>query len=87
MLSLTDLNTNQALDKAEMSDVHGGFALSDLGESFSVAGIVNAPQIDLGTHLLLQNQAVAVDQSGNIGGLNLVFSDQTQNGIAGQVAV
>ncbi|NEX23254.1 hypothetical protein G3480_23645 [Thiorhodococcus mannitoliphagus] len=85
MLTITDLTIRHDLDAAAMSNVRGGFALSDFDALFGTA-IVNAPEIDLGTHALLQSQGVAVDQSGNIGGLNLVFSNQTQNGIAGQVA-
>ncbi|NEV63935.1 hypothetical protein [Thiorhodococcus minor] len=84
MLTITDLALRNDLDAAALSDVRGGFALSDFDALFGTA-IVNAPEIDLGTHALLQSQGVAVDQSGNIGGLNLVFSDQTQSGIAGQV--
>ncbi|NEV60422.1 hypothetical protein [Thiorhodococcus minor] len=83
MLTITDLAVRNDLDAAAMTTVRGGFSFSDFDSLF---GIVNAPEIDLGTHLLSQNQALAVDQSNNIGGLNLVISDQTQNGIAGQVA-
>ncbi|NEX23066.1 hypothetical protein G3480_22670 [Thiorhodococcus mannitoliphagus] len=86
MLSINDLPLRHDLDAATMSNVRGGFALSDFDAFFGTA-IVNAPEIDLGTHALLQSQGVAVDQSSNIGGLNLVISDQTQNGIAGQVAI
>ncbi|NEV65301.1 hypothetical protein [Thiorhodococcus minor] len=82
MLTITDLTLRDDLDAAAMTKVRGGFSLSD----FDSLGIFNTPEIDLGTHALLQSQGVAVDQSGNIGGLNLVFSNQTQNGIAGQVA-
>jgi hypothetical protein len=83
MLTITDLNAESTLDAAAMTNVRGGLSLSD----FDSFGIFNTPQIDLGTHLLGQTQQLAVDQSGNIGGVNLVFSDQTQNGIAGQVAI
>lgn len=85
MLTLTDLTAESTLDTAALSTVRGGFSLDDFGSLFST-GIVNAPEIDLGTHFLAQSQALAVNQAGNIGGLNLVISDQTQNGIAGQVA-
>ena len=83
MLTLTDLTVRHDLDTTAMGRVRGGSSLSDFDSYF---GITNAPEIDLGTHALLQSQGVAVDQSGNIGGLNLVFSTQTQNGLAGQVA-
>ncbi|NEX19947.1 hypothetical protein G3480_06410 [Thiorhodococcus mannitoliphagus] len=85
MLNITDLTLSHDLDAVAMTNVRGGFAMSDFDSLFGTA-IVNAPEIDLGTHALLQSQGVAVDQSSNIGGLNLVFSNQTQNGIAGQVA-
>lgn len=86
MLTITDLAIRHDLDAAAMGAVRGGFSLSDFDSLFST-GIVNAPRIDLGTHLLAQEQLLAVDQSNNIGGLNLVFSDQTQNGLSGQVAI
>ncbi|NEV64001.1 hypothetical protein [Thiorhodococcus minor] len=85
MLTITDLALRNDLDAAAMTSVRAGFSFSDFESLFST-GIVNAPTIDGGTHALLQSQGVAVDQSGNIGGLNLVISDQTQNGIAGQDA-
>ncbi|NEX22262.1 hypothetical protein G3480_21905 [Thiorhodococcus mannitoliphagus] len=82
MLTITDLTLRNDLDAAAMGSVRGGFSLSD----FDSLGIFNTPEIDLGTHLLAQGQSIAVDQSFNIGGLNLVIADQDQNGIAGQVA-
>ena len=82
MLSITDLTVRNDLDAAAMGSIRGGLSLSD----FDALGIFNTPEIDLGTHALLQSQGVAVDQSSNIGGLNLVFANQSQNGIAGQVA-
>lgn len=86
MLTLNDLNTDRTLDKAAMSGVRGGLAVagSDL-ESFF--GIFNSPTLDLGTHELLQSQAVAIDQSGATGGFNINGISQTQNGISGQVSV
>lgn len=86
MLTITDLHAEATLEAVAMTTVRGGLAPSGLGDSFTGLGIFNTPTIDLGTHLLLQEQAVAVNQSGNIGGLNLVFSDQSQNGVSGQVA-
>ncbi|NEX22259.1 hypothetical protein G3480_18435 [Thiorhodococcus mannitoliphagus] len=86
MLNLTDLSADRTLDKAAMSGVSGGYAFA--GDAFGAFfGIVNAPEIDLGTHLLAQEQAVAVDQSNAIGGFNVVGANQTQNGISGQVSV
>lgn len=82
MLSITDLTVRNDLDAAAMGSIRGGLSLSD----FDALGIFNTPEIDLGTHALLQSQGIAVDQSSNIGGLNLVFANQSQNGIAGQVA-
>ncbi|NEX19946.1 hypothetical protein G3480_06405 [Thiorhodococcus mannitoliphagus] len=86
MLSITDLTADRTLDEDAMSGVSGGFAFAgDYASAFF--GIVNAPEIDLGTHLLAQEQAVAVDQSNAIGGFNVVGSSQTQNGISGQVSL
>lgn len=87
MLTITDLTLRHDLDATAMSDVRGGFSMSDLASLLGSGGIFNAPTIDGGAHTLLQSQGVAVDQSGNIGGLNLVISDQTQNGVSGQVAI
>ena len=59
-----------------MRDVRGGFF-----------GLFNAPIIDAGYHALGQGQAAVIDQSYNLGGLNLVINNQEQNGVAGQVVV
>lgn len=86
MMTITDLNTDHTLDKAAMSGVRGGYAFA--GDVFgSVLGIVNAPKIDLGTHLLAQEQSIAVDQRNAIGGFNIAAPSQTQNAISGQVSV
>ena len=86
MLTLTDLSADRTLDKAAMSGVSGGSAFA--GDVFgTLLGIVNAPTLDLGTHLLAQEQNVAVDQSSSIGGFNVVGASQTQNGISGQVSL
>ncbi len=82
MLTITDLTVRHDLDTTAMSHVRGGSSLSD----FDALGIFNTPQIDLGTHLLAQGQSIGVDQSFNIGGLNLVIADQDQHAISGQVA-
>jgi hypothetical protein len=85
MLTITDLSARADLDRSAMSSVRGGMTtLPGLADPFF--GITNAPTIDAGSHFLAQGQALAVDQSFNLGGLNLVFSDQTQNGVSGQVA-
>ena len=76
MLTVKDLPESTELDRAAMSKVAGGFDFLSL---------LNAPVIDAGSHFLAQGQALVVDQSFNIGGLNLVINDQSQNGIAGQV--
>lgn len=86
MLTLKDLSADRTLDPTAMRGVSGGYAFA--GEAFgSFLGILSAPEIDLGTHLLAQEQAVAVDQSGAVGGFNVVGSSQTQNGISGQVSL
>ena len=77
MLTVKDLAANTELDRAAMTDVRGGF---------DFLGLWNAPIIDAGSHYLAQGQALAVDQSFNLGGLNLVINTQEQNGVAGQVA-
>ncbi|NEX22924.1 hypothetical protein G3480_21910 [Thiorhodococcus mannitoliphagus] len=86
MLTITDLTADRTLDKTAMSGVHGGSALA--GDALSAFfGYFNSPTLDLGTHLLAQEQNVAVDQSNAIGGFNVVGANQTQNGISGQVSV
>ena len=86
MLTIANLETDRTLDTAAMRGVRGGLALA--GDVFgSFFGIANAPTIDLGTHLLGQEQNVAVDQSNAIGGFNLVGSHQTQSGVSGQVSL
>lgn len=82
MLTITDLSASHDLDRSAMSHVSGGFSVP-----VSWYEITNAPTIDAGAHQLFQGQSLGVNQAGNLGGLNLVFSDQTQNGIAGQVAI
>ncbi|NEV62195.1 hypothetical protein [Thiorhodococcus minor] len=86
MMTIADLSADHTLGTAAMSGVRGGYAFA--GDVFgSVFGIVNAPEIDLGTHLLAQEQAVAIDQSNAIGGFNVAAPSQTQNAISGQVSV
>ncbi|NEV64000.1 hypothetical protein [Thiorhodococcus minor] len=85
MMTITDLTADRTLDKAAMSGVSGGAAFA--GDAFGAfAGYFNSPTLDLGTHLLAQEQAVAVDQSNATGGFNVVGSNQVQNGISGQVS-
>ncbi|MGB5200068.1 MAG: hypothetical protein WBN68_15380 [Sedimenticolaceae bacterium] len=74
MLTIKDLSASNELDRAAMTDVRGGF----------LPGIFNLPVIDSGYHFLAQGQALAVDQSYNLGGLNLVINNQEQNGVSGQ---
>ncbi len=74
MLTIKDLSASKELDRAAMTDVRGGF----------LPGIFNLPVIDAGYHALYQGQALGVDQSYNIGGLNLVINNQEQNGVSGQ---
>ena len=81
MLTIKDLSASKDLDRAAMTDVRGGF----LSEAGVPSGIFNLPIIDAGSHFLAQGQALAVDQSYNLGGLNLVINNQEQNGVAGQV--
>jgi len=86
MLTITDLTMRNDLDRAAMSRVSGGF--TDVpGFPTSFFSITNTPTIDAGSHLLAQGQSLGVNQAYNLGGLNLVISDQNQNGIAGQVAI
>ncbi len=77
MLTVKDLTANTEMDRAAMKEVAGGFGLFPL---------LNAPIIDAGSHFLAQSQYLGVDQSFNIGGLNLVINNQEQNGVSGQVA-
>ena len=85
MLTITNLTTESSLSADELRDVRGGFSLP--GMPGSLFDITNAPTIDAGSHFLAQGQSLGVDQSFNLGGLNLVISDQTQHGVSGQVAV
>jgi hypothetical protein len=84
MLTITDLSVSESLDAEALRAVRGGMALPGMPASF--ASIFNGPTIDAGSHFLNQAQALAVDQSGNLGGLNLVINDQSQIGVSGQVA-
>ncbi|NEV65300.1 hypothetical protein, partial [Thiorhodococcus minor] len=82
MLTITDLTADRTLDEATMRGMRGGLAVA--GSDFSsFFGYFNSPTLDLGTHELIQSQAVAVDQSGATGGFNINSSSQTQNGISG----
>ena len=82
MLTIKDLSANKELDRAAMTDVRGGF-LGEEGAPF-LGGILNAPIIDDGYHFLAQGQYLGVDQSHNLGGLNLVINYQGQEGVSGQ---
>ncbi|NEX20777.1 hypothetical protein G3480_10715 [Thiorhodococcus mannitoliphagus] len=86
MLSINDLTADRTLDKAAMSGLRGGLAVAG-DDLASFLGYFNAPTLDLGTHELIQSQAVAVDQSGATGGFNINSGSQTQNGISGQVSL
>ena len=81
MLTIKDLHASKDLDRAAMTTVSGGSHLMP----YPVYGLFNAPTIDAGTHELLQEQVVGVDQSGNVGGFNGVANYQVQNGVSGQV--
>ncbi len=86
MLTIADLTADRTLDQTAMSGVHGGSAL--VGDDPSAFfGYFNSPTLDLGAHLLAQEQNVAVDQSSSVGGFNVVGTSQTQNGISGQVSI
>ena len=84
MLNIEDLPVNEELDRAALRAVRGGMGMPGMPASFF--GVLNAPTIDNGFHSLMQGQSLAVDQGYNLGGLNLVISDQTQNGVAGQIS-
>ena len=83
MLTIKDLSASKELDRAAMTEMRGGFFGE--GELPFLAGFLNAPIIDSGYHFLAQGQAAAIDQSHNLGGLNLVINNQSQNGVSGQV--
>ena len=76
MLTIKDLSASKELDRAAMAETRGGFL-----------GVFNLPIIDAGYHYLAQGQGLAVDQSHNLGGLNLVINNQEQNAISGQAVV
>lgn len=83
MLKINDLTANEDLDRAAMRAVIGGMSLP--GVPASLFSVFNVPTIDAGSHFLAQGQSSTINQGYNLGGLNLVISDQTQNAIAGQV--
>ena len=80
MLTINDLSASKELDRAAMTAVRGG---SDVPSP--LFGITNAPIIDVGVHELVQAQAAAINQSGNLGGFNAVGNYQDQFGVSGQV--
>ena len=88
MLTINDLSASHSLDSAAMRGVRGGStAVPGLPASyFDITTVTNAPIIDAGVHELVQGQGLAVNQSGSIGGFNVVNSDQYQFGVSGQVA-
>ncbi len=81
MLNIKDLDASKELDRAAMTTIRGGrfYVLPYYG------GLFNAPTIDAGVHEAVQEQGVAIDQSGALGGFNGVANHQLQNGVSGQL--
>jgi hypothetical protein len=75
MLTIKDLSTSKELDRAAMATVRGGTVPN-------VLKVINKPEFDLSSDLVLQDQLSFIDQSGNFGGVNLAFNYQTQDAIA-----
>lgn len=78
MLNIKDLNASKELDRAAMTTVRGGLYV------LPPYGFYNGPTIDAGEHEAVQEQGVAIDQSGALGGFNGVANYQMQNGVSGQ---
>ena len=74
MLTIKDLSASKELDRAAMGTVRGG--------NLDVLKIINKPEFDLSSDLVLQDQLSFIDQSGNFGGVNLAFNYQNQEATA-----
>jgi len=74
MLTIKDLSASKELDRAAMGTVRGG--------TLDVLKIINKPEFDLSSDLVLQDQLSFIDQSGNWGGVNLAFNYQNQEAAA-----
>ena len=74
MLTIKDLSASKELDRNAMATVRGG--------TLDVLKIINKPEFDLSSDLVLQDQLSFIDQSGNFGGVNLAFNHQNQEAIA-----
>jgi hypothetical protein len=77
MLTIKDLSASKELDRDAMATVRGGNL-----DVPSALKIINKPEFDLSSDLVLQEQFSFIDQSNNWGGINLAFNYQNQNAIA-----
>ena len=80
MLTIKDLSASKELDRAAMATVRGG--TYDVPSVPSTLKIINKPEFDLSSDLVLQDQLSFIDQSGNFGGVNLAFNYQNQEATA-----
>ena len=80
MLTIKDLSASKELDRAAMATVRGGtHAVPSVPD---VLKIINKPEFDLSSDLVLQEQFSFIDQSSNWGGVNLAFNYQNQEATA-----
>ena len=77
MLTIKDLSASKELDRAAMGTVRGGTHAVP-----STLKIINKPEFDLSSDLVVQEQLSFIDQSSNWGGVNLAFNYQNQEATA-----
>ena len=76
MLTIKDLSASKELDRAAMATVRGG--TYDVPSVPSTLKIINKPEFDLSSDLVVQYQGSVIDQSYNEGGINLAGNFQNQ---------
>lgn len=78
MLTINDLSTSKELDRAAMTSVAGGNGIGIPTGVPSSLFVFSAPEFDLSSDLIVQNQLGILDQSNNWGGVNIGFINQEQ---------
>ena len=81
MLTIKDLSASKELDRDAMATVRGGWGreiVEAKRKEREVFKFVNAPSFDLSTDSVIQAQDSVIDQSYNMGGVNLAGSIQNQ---------
>ena len=84
MLTIKDLSASKELDRDAMTTVRGGWSreVKPVRKERNVFEYVNAPFFDLSTDSVIQTQGSVIDQSYNMGGINLAGNFQNQYGTA-----